>query len=354
MENRRIFIKQFIPRIVGIGGFLSMSVPSLNLLAATVSERSSEPSNRIPLNHPKYQALLKELAKKYTFEPKDLETLFKRVVFQGEIIHKFNRPSESLPFYKYRKIFLKKNMFEGGHKFINKNKVLLKKIEAAYGVEHEVISSILGVETRFGKPGIEKYRAFDILNTAYFLYPRREAFYRAEIIAFLRLCREENLDPFSIKSSYAGAFGVPQFIPSSFLRYSVDFDGDGKRDLWQSKGDIFASVANYLKTFGWKPGQLTYLPARIMRDSAEVQSALKRGFRKTMPVVKAMEMGIEIPPPAKGNDLVSFAFYEPKPGEQALLALFENFRALTRYNVSVNYALTIVHLSRTFSMSVTG
>lgn len=350
MENRRHFLKQLLPRLIGVGGVLSLPLTPVDALFAAITE----PSGDVPLNDPKYRALLWELTEKYQFDPNELKRLFKRVVFQRDIIQKFERPAEHLPFYKYRKIFIKKDMIQRGLEFVDENRPLLTEVEKAYGVEKEIISSILGIETRFGKPGIERYRAFDILNTAYTLYPRREAFYRGELIAYLRLCREEKLDPFSIKSSYAGAFGVPQFIPTSFRKYSVDFDGDGKRDLWKSKGDIFASVANYLKTFGWKPGRLTYLPARIAEDSPEVQRTIRKGFRKTMPVARAMKMGIEVPPPAKGDEAVSFALYEPKKGEEALLALFGNFRALTRYNISVHYALTVVHLSRALAMKGMG
>jgi len=345
MKNRCLLFRQLVLRLVVTGVLLS-----LMLLPAVVRFAAAAESSDVPLDEPKYQALLKELSQKYDFEPAALKDLFKRVSFQRDIIQKFERPAEHLPFYRYRKIFIKPDMIERGQQFVEENRMLLEKVERTYGVEKEIIAAILGIETRFGKPGIERYRAFDILNTAYALYPRREAFYRGEIIAFLRLCREEKLDPFSIKSSYAGAFGVPQFIPSSFRKYSVDFDGDGKRDLWKSKGDIFASVANYLKIFGWKFGGLSYLPARIAKDSPEVKRIVRQSFRKTLPVARAMKLGIEIPPPAKGDEAVSFALYEPKKGEEALLALFGNFRALTRYNTSVHYALTVVHLSRALAM----
>ncbi len=348
MECRRTFLKQALPRLIGMGSLLSLSAVIPNSIF------SAETSRGVNLEDPKYRELLKELTQKHKFKAEELTALFKKVVFQEDIVEKFERPAEHLPYYKYRKIFIKDDMIQLGKAYLEKNKTLMTTVEKKYGVDKEVITSILGVETRFGKPGIEKYRAFDIYNTAYSIYPRREKFYREELIAFLRLCREEGIDPLSIKSSYAGAFGVPQFIPSSYLRYAVDFDEDGKKDLWHSKGDIYGSVANYLKTFGWKPGQLTYLPARILKDSPEAQKVAKAGFRKTLPVAKALKLGIEVPAPAKGDDDVSFAFYEPEPGEEALLALFDNFRAITRYNISVHYALTIVQLSRIFSSNGIG
>ncbi len=344
MVNRKTALNPFTRYL-----FLFVLV-SFFMIGSLLPAHSETQAEQIPLAHPKYQGLLKELSEKNGFKPDDLKALFSKVVFQKDIIDKFNRPAEHLPFHKYRKIFIKKDMITKGRAYLKENDKLLSEVEAAYGVEKEIIASILGVETRFGKPGIEKYRAFDILNTAYFLYPRREKFYRGEIIAFLKLCRKEGLDPFSIKSSYAGAFGVPQFIPSSFLRFAVDFDKDGKVNLWTSKKDIFASVANYLRSFGWVKGGLLYLPAQVYKDSPEIKKTLKRSFRKTLTVAQALNMGIEVPPPAKLDELVSFAYFEPNPKEKELLGLFENFRAITRYNTSVHYALVIVHLSRRISM----
>ncbi|NOY85394.1 MAG: lytic murein transglycosylase [Nitrospirae bacterium] len=334
------FSKKIRPIFISIFIFLSFGSLSVNSIHA------AEGPERIPLEHPKYQALIKELTEKHNFKADELKAIFKQVVFKKDIIDKFNRPAEHLPFYRYRKIFIKKDMIEKGRAYLAEHDKLLSEVEAVYGVEKEIIASILGVETRFGKPGIERYRAFDVLNTAFFLYPRREKFYRGEIISFLKLTRKEKLEPFSIKSSYAGAFGVPQFIPSSFLRYAVDFDKDGKVDLWNSKKDIFASVANYLKHFGWKKDKLLYLPAQIYDDSPQLQKMLNRGFRKTISVAEAIKMGVEIPYPAKGDTPTSFSYFEPNPDEKELIALFGNFRAITRYNTSVHYALVIVHLSR--------
>ncbi|MFQ5950007.1 MAG: lytic transglycosylase domain-containing protein [Nitrospiria bacterium] len=346
MENRRIFLKRFLPRLAGIVGALSFS-PSIMAAGLAATARASR---SIRLDDPKYRALIRELTQKHRFDPADLKAIFRKVIFQRDIIEKFDRPAERLPYYEYQKRFINDPLIARGQAYLQENDPLLQVIEDKFHVEKEIVSSILGIETKFGQPGIEKYRAFDILNTAYALYPRREAFYRGELIAYLLLCREEGIDPFSIKSSYAGAFGVPQFIPSSFRRYAVDFDKDGKRDLWRSDGDIFASVANYLRKFGWRRDRLTYLPARIEEGSPAVQALVRRGIRKTTTVAKAIQMGVQIPEEAaQGEAEVSFAYYEPEKGKKALLALFDNFRAITRYNFSVNYALVVIHLSRRIS-----
>ncbi|MFQ5580671.1 MAG: lytic transglycosylase domain-containing protein [Nitrospiria bacterium] len=340
-----MFLKLFLPRFVGMIGALSVAPwPAASVFAAADTQ-----SRSVPLHDPRYKALMRELEGKHRFDSDGLDTLFKKVVFQPEIMQNFKRPAERLPYYKYRKRFINDPLVTKGQAYVQKNGSLLQAVEEKYQVEKEVVSSILGIETKFGQPGIERYRAFDILNTAFALFKRRETFYRSELIAFLLLCREEGIDPFSIKSSYAGAFGVPQFIPSSFRRYAVDFDGDGKRDLWDSKGDIYASVANYLKKFGWRRNERTHLPAEIVKDSKELQAVLRRSIRKTLPAAKAKQMGIRYSEPVSDEAEVSFAYYEPEKGKKSLLALFNNFRTITRYNFSVNYALVVIHLSRRIS-----
>lgn len=339
MEDRRKFLQFFFPRLVGMGIFLGGASWVRPFLAL-----AHEPASSLNLGDPRYAALISELVKKHRFETKTIRALFEKVELQPDIIEKFDRPPELLPYYEYRRRFISDELIAKGQAYLHENRELLQKVEETYGVPKEVICSILGVETRFGQPGIERHRAFDVLNTAFSLYPRREAFFRDELINFVLLCREENLDPLSITSSYAGAFGVPQFMPSSFRRFAVDFDRDGKKDLWSSKGDIFASVANYLKEFGWKQGGRTRLTAETVPDS-ESRKSFERGIRNTVPIETALQMGVQVPVAAQSDEEVSFAFYQPQEGREALLVLFENFRAITRYNFSVNYALTVTDLS---------
>lgn len=327
--------------LIGVTVVLWSGGPVVVIAAA---ESQAAPSS-VKLDDPKYAGLIKELSKKHQFEPKELKAAFEKVVLQPDIIAKFDRPAEILPYYEYRKRFINNDLVVSGRAYLRENLKLLQEVEAEFGVPKEIIASILGVETKFGRKGIEKYRAFDILNTAFTLYPRREAFYREELINYLLLCREEGIDPFSVNSSYAGAFGVPQFMPSSFRKFAVDYDKDGKKDLWNSKADIFASVANYLKLFGWKQKGLTYLPANLPSDSEEVRKSLEKGIRKTISVSSALKLGVEITPSAESEAEVSFTFYQPQEGKEVLLALFENFRAITHYNFSANYALAVIELS---------
>ena len=349
MEDRRAFLKRLVPRLIGLAAPLSLGMSLVQPLSAQTS--APPPAPPLPFDDPKYRDLFKELSQKHQFDPAGLRALFEKVALQPEIIEKFERPPEILPYYEYRKRFINEELILLSRAYLTENVRLFENVEDEFGVQKEIICSILAIETKFGQQGIEKYRAFDALNTAFSLYPRRELFYRDELIAYLLLCREEGIDPFSVNSSYAGAFGAPQFMPSSFRKYAVDYDKDGKRDLWRSKGDIFASVANYLKVFRWRRNGLTRLPARLANDSPELRKSVGLGIRKTFPVSAATQMGVHIPlqSPAPAEDEVSFAFYEPEQGVETLLALFENFRAITRYNFSVNYALTVTELSEVLS-----
>jgi len=322
------------------------------LLFCPVMVFSQPPSSDAPTMKfisPKHANLLEELVQKYRFDIDFLRPLFENIIIRPEIIEKFERPAEKLPYYEYKKRFLEEKLVARGIQYYQENLSLLMKAEEDYGVSKEIIAAILGIETRFGEHGIEKYRAWDVYNTAYALYPRREAFYKAELIAFLTLCKEEGLNPLAINGSYAGAMGVPQFMPSSFLKYAVDGNGDQKRDLWSSKEDIYASVANYLKAFGFRKGGMVRLPVKISGNPADAQKAMEAGIRETLTVAYAAKIGIEIPEWVGKEELVSFAPYKPEDGKELFLALFNNFRVITSYNYSVNYALVVTELSEIFA-----
>ena len=298
------------------------------------------------LSSPKLTSLVKELTETHGFDISFLKPLFKEAVIRPEILEKFERaPEKKLQYYEYRKIFLTESLLAAGHLYFKTNQSLLGEVEAEYGVPKEIIAAILGIETRFGQPGIEPYRAWDIFNTLYLLYPPRAAFFKEELIAFLKLCQKEELDPLSIRSSYAGAMGTPQFMPSSFLKYAVDYDGDKKRNLWSSNGDIYASVANYLKEAGWKKDGPLFFPVTMTGTSTDFQKWTESGIREVRPVAEAVKIGVQMPVSVNPEAPVSFVTYKPEEGQNIFLSLFDNFRAITRYNISVNYALVVIELA---------
>jgi len=323
----------------------------LILLFCPVVASSQPDAPTMKFISPKHAGLLEELLQKHGFNIDYLRPIFEAIIIRPEIIEKLDRPAEKLPYYEYRKRFLEEKLIARGILYFQENQSQLIKVEEDYGVPKEIIAAILGIETRFGETGIEKYRAWDVYNTGYVLYPRREAFFKAELIAFLTLCQEEGLSPLSINSSYAGALGVPQFMPSSFLRYAMDGNGDQKRDLWSSKEDTYASVANYLRVSGWKMGGIIRLPVKISGNPVNAQKAMEDGIKAALTVARAAAIGIDFPESVSKEELVSFALYKPEEGKELFLALFNNFRAITSYNFSVNYALVVTELSEILARS---
>jgi membrane-bound lytic murein transglycosylase B len=167
---------------------------------------------------------------------------------------------------EYRASFLNPPRIDGGAAFWNQYAAVLKRAEQQYGVPQEIIVAVIGVETLYGRR-TGRYRTLDALTTLAFDYPHRAEFFRNELAEYLLLAREQNFSLLDIKSSYAGAMGIPQFMPSSYRKYAVDFNSNGKIDILNEPEDAIGSVANYLKQYGWKTGepitQLATLKNRI-------------------------------------------------------------------------------------------
>ena len=204
------------------------------------------------LAHPKSQALIDELVTNHGFEQTFVEDVLSNAVRQQKIIDSISKPAEfTWTWDRYRKLFLEDKRITNGKKFIRENSNLFDRVEDEFGVPREIITSILGVETRYGKIK-GNYRVLDSLVTLGFDFPRRSKFFKSELIEFFILTRENNLDINSVLGSYAGAMGYGQFISSSYRAYAIDYDGDGYADLFNSVPDAVASIANYLKKHGWK------------------------------------------------------------------------------------------------------
>jgi len=204
------------------------------------------------IDHPDSKKIMQELVEIHGFEKSYVEDVFKNATKQQKIIDSISKPAEfTWTWERYKKLFIEDKRIRNGKKFIKQNIDTLRRAEQEFGVPKEIIVSILGVETRYGKI-MGSYRVIDSLTTLGFDYPRRSAFFKDELIKFFLLTRENNLDIYSIKGSYAGAMGYGQFISSSYRAYAVDFDGDNKADLFNSVDDAIGSIANYLKVHGWK------------------------------------------------------------------------------------------------------
>jgi membrane-bound lytic murein transglycosylase B len=300
----------------------------------------------------KYVKLLSELQEKHGFSKEDLKKIFEQVQFRPEIIRKFEQPAELLPYVQYKSQFLKPDLIAKGRDFLQVHHSTFERIQNEYGVEKEVVAATLGIESKFGDRAIQKYRVFDVLNTAFALYPKRRNFFRQELIEYLLLCREQNREVFSIQGSYAGAFGAPQFMPSSFRKYAVDDNHDGKIDLWDSPGDIIASVANYLKLHRWEQGGPLRLQAQVDHQGPKIRRLLNKGFGAQVTLRDLMKWGVhweEDGTTLTAQDMerqVSLVSYLEEGGkEKQILIVFQNFKSLADYNPAIDYVLVVLDFS---------
>ena len=249
-------------------------------------------------------------------------------------------PSPARSYSRYRAKFLTPEMISAGSSFWSQHAENLARAEAEFGVPSEVIVGILGVETAFGQ-NTGSFRAIDALASIAFDGERRQEYFRDELKELLLLARDSGMDPLVIRGSYAGAMGLPQFMPSSYRRYAVDYDDDGAIDLLGSPADAIGSIASYIKAFGWVTGETPIAPVRLASGSeADFVSGLER-IHDVSDVQNAGVVFSGRDPPA---GLCSI-FELPTPGKPSrFVAGFTNFEVVTRYNRSTFYAAAVLEL----------
>jgi len=248
-------------------------------------------------------------------------------------------PEQQRSWQRYRGRFVNARRTEGGQRFWRENEAALLRAEAVYGVPAEIIVAIIGVETEYGH-NMGKFSALEALATLAFHYPPRADFFRGELEQLLLLARENGVSPLDLKSSYAGAIGIPQFMPSSQRRFAVDFDGDDRIDLRNSADDAIGSVARFLQQHGWKAGAPVAVPARVEGDPAALVAA---GIKPAMPLRELAQQGVL----ATGDPEQAAALIDLVTPDEATeyWVGFDNFYAITRYNRSSFYAMAVFQLA---------
>lgn len=291
--------------------------------------------------HPETLSFIKEMVARHQFDRQELEAIFAETEKRDDILEAIARPAESKPWYQYRPIFLTSSRIEGGVEFWKQHADILQRAEKTYGVDAAIIVAIIGVETRYGA-NTGSYRVIDALSTLAFEYPPRSKFFRSELEQFLILSREEDVDLRQAKGSYAGAMGYGQFIPSSYRNFAVDFDNDGKRDLWTSLEDIIGSVANYFRRHGWELGQPVASKVNSRQPIPESLVSKQRKPEKT--VGDYARAGIVSNPQLPDSQPVSLLELEQEQGREYWLTT-NNFYVITRYNRSPLYSMAVFQLS---------
>ena len=333
MERRTFLIRRF--------SFRQLGSALLCALSALGAPAGAQPATTYADN-PAVAQYITEIAQKHGFDAAKLTALFAQTNFKPDIIAAITRPAEAKPWFEYRKIFLTPDRIKGGAAFMHQNAAALKKAQQSYGVPPEIITAIIGVETGYGK-NQGRYRVMDALSTLAFDYPQRASFFREELTQFLLLAREENVDPLTLGGSYAGAMGQPQFMPSSFRQYAVDFDADKRRNLWTDTEDVIGSVGNYFAVHGWLADKPIARKAQTKNNS--VQDLVATGYKPSYTIKDLTARGVTIQggfKPDLDAALIELALADSKSEHWIT---FTNFYVITRYNHSALYAMAVYQLS---------
>lgn len=293
-------------------------------------------------NSPEVANFITEMTTEHGFPSEQLTALFTQVERKQSILDAISRPAEKVKQWSaYRPIFITPARISRGVDFWRLNEAALLRAQQEYGVDPQVIVAIIGVETFYGG-NTGSYRVIDALSTLAFDYPARAPFFRQQLKEFLLLAREQQVDPISLKGSYAGAMGLPQFMPSSYRAYAVDLDGDGKINIWTDPADAIGSVASYFKHHGWTAGGAVVSRAQVR--GAQVDEGLTVGIEPVKTVGELRALGWSSNDVLRADQPVTAFRFEGADGPEYWLGL-PNFYAITRYNRSAMYAMAVHQLS---------
>ena len=293
--------------------------------------------------HPLTAPFIQEMSEEFGFLSEPLQAIFANAQRKQAILDAISRPAERVKQWKeYRPIFITQSRVDKGLEFWSKNQDALQRAEQEYGVPAEFIVAIIGVETIYGG-NTGSYRVIDALSTLAFDYPPRAPFFRQQLKEYLLLTREEQVDPLTLKGSYAGAMGLPQFMPGSFRAYAVDFDHDGHIDIWQNPTDAVGSVANYFIKHGWQPGQPVVVRADL-KNIALAEKGLSDSLDPKITVQQLQKLSWTPRISLDATQNVTAFRLEAEQGHEYWIGL-ANFHAITRYNRSVMYAMAVNQLA---------
>lgn len=320
----------------------------LPALLLTLSFGAAASSNHQYARSPAGQSLLQQLDG-IGVDVERARALLAAAVYQPQIVEAMRSPAEStLTWKSYRPIFLGAKRIQAGADFIREHQSIFDRVREIYGVPAHVIAAIIGVETFYGGI-VGDDRVLDALATLAFDYPPRSAFFTEELGHFIQLCVEENLDCRHEVGSYAGAMGWPQFIPSSYRAYAVDFNHNGSRDLWNEPGDIIASVANYLHENGWHSGKRVALAAKIANTN-ELAKIKRSDIKPHYRWRELAALGVRVGQPPTADTPVGLLQLAGAEGTEYWVGL-PNFFVITTYNHSPLYAMAVHQLGRAIAQA---
>ncbi len=315
----------------------------LAALAATAHAEEDE-AGATYVERADVQSFIRDLVARHGFSAEELTFVFARARREEAVLTAMRaQPRQADSWDAYRALFVNERHLRAGLEFWQAHQRVLARARRAYGVPEEIIVAIIGIETFYGR-NTGRWRVIDALATLAFDYPPRASFFRGELENYLLFARELGLDVFAVKGSYAGAIGIPQFMPGSYLRYAVDFDGDGATDLRGNPADAIGSVANFLKQHGWQRGAPVQRGARVTGDGHE--ALITGGPLPQHTLAELADAGVVVrgaPLPAETRAVLLRLETPERPADYRLG--LQNFYVLTRYNRSVFYALSVADLA---------
>jgi len=322
-----------------------------SVLLVSVSCSQAADKTLVDVTQPNVAAFIDEMVESHDFDRDTLANVLAQAEIRPTIVEKISTPAErKLSWGEYRKIFITRARIAAGTTFWLENREMLERIQRESGVSVEMIVGIIGVETYYGRI-TGKDRVIDALATLAFDYPPRSKFFRNELMQFMILAREEEIDATEPLGSYAGAMGRPQFMPSSFRAYAVDASGDGKRDIWNNWTDVAGSVANYFVEHGWQTGEEVAAQATLSSRWDGPAPEPKNTLKAKDTVESLSKIGVVFATNLSADSASELLTYEGDDGMEFWVG-FHNFFVITKYNRSVMYALAAYQLGQEIASKV--
>lgn len=313
------------------------------LLSISASAMAAAPAANTPVApvDPAVREFAAQLAREDGLNEAEVLAVLKDAETRQSILDAMSRPAEGKAWKDYRPIFLTDKRVDDGIAFVKENRELLDKVSAEYGVPVGIIAAIIGVETSYGK-NVGSYRVIDALSTLAFHYPKRAPFFRAELRELFLLNGKHLAYPLDeLKGSYAGAMGLGQFMPSSISNYAVDYDGDGRIDLWNSMPDITASVASYFAGHGWEKDQPVAVRAVASKNATDYKP---ENLEASSTVQQLEAWGYSPLEHADADRPATLLTLEGEYGPERWIT-FKNFYVISRYNRSALYSMAVWQLA---------
>ncbi|MSQ18801.1 MAG: lytic murein transglycosylase B [Betaproteobacteria bacterium] len=314
-------------------------------LAAFAIAIAGAASARTPYaDRPEVIEFANQIAKRHKLEAASILKSLRQAKHQATIVRWMEPlPPSQRSWKAYAGRTLTSSRIDEGVQFWTANQAALVRAHERFGIPPEIIVSIIGVETNYGK-NTGSWRVLDALTTLAFDYPRRGAFFRSELEYFFVYAKETGTDVEALKGSYAGALGIPQFMPGSYLRYAIDFDGDGRRDLVNNVVDAIGSVGNFLSEHGWQPNEPVAFPVSLTGEAHQLP--LSAGIEPRFRVGELDQYGITLNgaalnQPVNEDALCALIEFETPNKPSEFWIGLKNFYVITRYNQSSFYAMSV-------------